>query len=102
TETAGKQRVWIKIMQRESLANAAAMARFQREAAGAKVLDVGKNDAGLPYMVATEFGPDKPPAMPPRPKPQKTTLRGVAPPPPVPAPKAPPKLEAVEEPEEEE
>jgi len=81
TDTARKQRVWIKIMQRESLANAAAMARFQREAAGAKVLDVGKNDAGLPYMVATEFGPpDK--ASPPRPKlaPQKTTLPGVAPP----------------------
>jgi hypothetical protein len=81
TDTARQQRVWIKIMQRESLGNAAAMARFQREAAGAKVLDVGKNDAGLPYMVATEFGPEKP-AMPPRPKPQKTTLRGVAPPPP--------------------
>jgi hypothetical protein len=81
TDTARKQRVWIKIMQRESLGNAAAMARFQREAAGSKVLDVGKNDAGLPYMVATEFGPEKP-AMPPRPKASKTTLRGVAPPPP--------------------
>ena len=81
TDTSRKQRVWIKILQRESLANAAAMARFQREAAGAKVLDVGKNDAGLPYMVATEFGPADKPAMPPRPKPAKTTLPGVAPPP---------------------
>ncbi len=102
TDTARQQRVWIKIMQRESLGNAAAMARFQREAAGAKVLDVGKNDAGLPYMVATEFGPEKP-AMPPRPKPSadprsgtphkatKTTLRGVAPPPP-----AVPKQEEIE------
>jgi hypothetical protein len=86
TDTARKQRVWIKIMQRESLGNAAAMARFQREAAGSKVLDVGKNDAGLPYMVATEFGPPEKPAMPPRPKASKTTLRGVAPPaPPVPS-----------------
>jgi hypothetical protein len=90
TDTARKQRVWIKIMQRESLANAAAMARFQREAAGAKVLDVGKNDAGLPYMVATEFGPPEKPSAPRRPLPPrpgaqppktKTTLQGLAPPP---------------------
>jgi hypothetical protein len=93
TDTARKQRVWIKIMQRESLANAAAMARFQREAAGSKVLDVGKNDAGLPYMVATEFGPPDKPAAPPRPKPQKTTLPGVAPPPLRIPSKQPPKLE---------
>ena len=95
TDTSRKQRVWIKIMQRESLANAAAMARFQREAAGSKVLDVGKNDAGLPYMVATEFGPPEKPAMPPRPKPQKTTLPGVAPPP-ARVPSKPPKEEIEE------
>jgi hypothetical protein len=114
TDTARKQRVWIKIMQQESLANAAAMAKFQREAAGAKVLDVGKNDAGLPYMVATEFGPPEKPAMPPRPsadprsgtpprqKPQKTTLPGVAPPP-TPKLRIPtqPKIEARKEEEEE-
>ena len=81
TDTSRAQRVWIKIMQRESLGNAVAMARFQREAAGSKVLDVGKNDAGLPYMVATEFGPPEKPAMPPRPKSSRTTLKGVAPPP---------------------
>jgi len=104
TDTARKQRVWIKIMQRESLANAAAMARFQREAAGAKVLDVGKNDAGLPYMVATEFGPPDKPAAPPRPKlkPQKTTLPGVAPPALRIPSKQPPKLAVQDEEEEEE
>jgi len=56
TDTSKAQRVWVKIMQRESLNNAAAMARFQREATGSKVLAVGKNEAGLPYVVATEFG----------------------------------------------
>ena len=84
TDTARAKRVWIKIMQREALNNATALARFQREAAGAKVLDVGKNDAGLPYMVATEFGTDKPPPPVPTKTPTKakTTLPGVAPPPP--------------------
>jgi hypothetical protein len=87
TDTARSQRVWIKILQRDALENADALARFQREAGGAKVLDVGKNDDGLPYMVATEFGAalEKPPAPRTRPpllgtKSAKSTLPGVAPP----------------------
>ena len=94
TDTARAQRVWIKILERN--AGADAQARFQREATGAKVLDVGENPEGLPYMVASEFGAPSE-AAPPRPKvplpskrsvavppkkPTKTTLRGVAPPPP--------------------
>ncbi len=80
TDTARSQRVWIKILQRESLNDPDALERFQREAGGAKVLDVGKNPAGLPYMVATEFKSDK--EKPPLPQRVKTTLPGVAPPPP--------------------
>jgi hypothetical protein len=80
TDTARSQRVWIKILQREALNDPDALERFQREAGGAKVLDVGKNPAGLPYMVATEFKSDK--EKPPLPTRVKTTLPGVAPPPP--------------------
>ncbi len=84
TDTARAKRVWIKILEREALANSAALARFQREAGGAKVLDVGKSEAGLPYMVASEFHSDEPvpktTTAPARGNP-KTTLPGVAPPP---------------------
>jgi hypothetical protein len=81
TDTAHARRVWIKILPREALTNADALARFQTEAAGAKVLDVGKSDDGLPYLVATDFA--SPAGAPPLPrKGPKSTLRGVAPPPP--------------------
>jgi len=82
TDTSRAQRVWIKILQQDALSNAATLARFQREADGAKVLDVGKSEAGLPYMVATELGPDNSPRIPARAPPRgaKATLPGLAPP----------------------
>lgn len=98
TDTARAQRVWVKILQPEALTNADALAQFQLEASGAKVLDVGKSPEGLPYMVATDFDPPTkssapprapsfapvqplPRAPPPRPVAQsKKTLMGVAPP----------------------
>ena len=102
-DIARAQRVWIKILQREFLMNADALERFQVEASGAGVLDVGKSSDGLPYLVATEFEaakatqkaplPKAPPvpascgSSPPLPRlspansKSKTTLPGVAPPP---------------------
>ncbi len=83
-DVARKQRVWVRILARESLANAEALERFKLEASRATVLDVGK-EAGLPYMVASELAkdaadaPHKPP--PPAYANPKSTLPGVAPPP---------------------
>lgn len=97
-----KQRVWVKVLARESLTNADALEKFQLEASRATVLDVGK-EGGLPYMVATELASDTDPTVPkmspleksPPPRPTskaapplpkafnnpKSTLPGVAPPP---------------------
>ena len=96
TDVPRSQKVWVKILQRDSLHKADALERFQRDANGAKVLDVGKSTDGLPYVVASEFGSDaaspppgkavskKPPALPghgAKTNNPKSTLPGVAPPP---------------------
>ena len=55
------QRVWIKVVAREALADANVRARFEHDATGAKVLEVGESD-GLPFLVATDFDAPAPEA----------------------------------------
>jgi hypothetical protein len=80
-DVARSQRVWVKMLRREAAADREAFERFQNEATGPDVYDVGRAD-GLPFVVTSNLRAAMPQPMVPRPasSPTKKTLMGIAPP----------------------